>query len=151
MTIREATIHDIEQMQRVRNSVRENALSNPGLITDKDYAVFITERGKGWVCEMDHQVVGFSIVDRQEHNVWALFMLPSFEKQGIGRQLHDVMMDWYFSQTAHSIWLSTAPGTRAEKFYRQSGWKETGTYGKGEIKFEMQIEVWEKERIIRKE
>jgi hypothetical protein len=36
-----------------------------------------------------------------------------------------------------NVWLSTSPGTRAEQFYRKAGWKETGIYGKGEIKFEM--------------
>ena len=52
------------------------------------------------------------------------------------------MMDWYFSKTEATVWLSTAAGTRAEKFYRKAGWTETGTHGKGEIKFEMTVEAW---------
>jgi len=47
------------------------------------------------------------------------------------------MMNWYFNQTTETVWLSTSPGTRAETFYRQQGWNETGVYGKVEIKFEM--------------
>jgi hypothetical protein len=52
------------------------------------------------------------------------------------------MMDWYFDQTGETCWLSTSPGTRAEGFYRRAGWEETGTYGKGEIKFEMTAVRW---------
>ncbi|MGB3074125.1 MAG: GNAT family N-acetyltransferase, partial [Chitinophagales bacterium] len=122
MIIREAKIYDIRQIQFVRNAVKENMLSDPELVTDDDCKVFLTERGKGWVCEIDHQIVGFSIVDLKDNNIWALFILPAFEKHAIGRQLHEVMLDWYFAQTKDKVWLGTAPGTRAEKFYRKAGW-----------------------------
>ncbi|PTX10145.1 ribosomal protein S18 acetylase RimI-like enzyme [Sphingobacterium faecium] len=140
--LREARVGDIPQIQIVRNAVKENALSNPDLVTDQDCADFITQRGKGWICEMEHQVVGFSIVDLVDHNIWALFVHPDFDKRGIGKQLHDIMLDWYFNQTQQSVWLGTAPGTRAEAFYRRAGWKEIGLHGKGEIKFEMTFEKW---------
>ncbi|NLR82542.1 GNAT family N-acetyltransferase [Chitinophaga eiseniae] len=142
MIIREARLHDIPQIQTVRNAVRENMLSNPNLVTDQDCETFLFTRGKGWVCEIGRQVVGFSIVDLQEHNIWALFVHPEFDKQGIGRQLHDVMLDWYFTQTDTPLWLGTAPGTRAASFYQKAGWKETGVHGKGEIKFEMTVDQW---------
>lgn len=142
MMLREARVGDIPQIQIVRNAVKENALSNPDLVTDQDCADFITQRGKGWICEMKHQVVGFSIVDLVKHNIWALFVHPDFDKRGIGKQLHDIMLDWYFDQTQQSVWLGTAPGTRAEAFYRRAGWKEIGLHGKGEIKFEMTFEKW---------
>ncbi|GEM65993.1 hypothetical protein SF1_39750 [Sphingobacterium faecium NBRC 15299] len=142
MMLREARVGDIPQIQIVRNAVKENALSNPDLVTDQDCADFITQRGKGWICEMEHQVVGFSIVDLVDHNIWALFVHPDFDKRGIGKQLHDIMLDWYFNQTQQSVWLGTAPGTRAEAFYRRAGWKEIGLHGKGEIKFEMTFEKW---------
>ncbi|MCF3110660.1 GNAT family N-acetyltransferase [Niabella sp. CC-SYL272] len=140
--IREACINDIPQIQRVRNAVKENTLSDPGLVTDMDCEEFITQRGKGWVYEMSGRVVGFSIADLREYNIWALFVLPEFEKKGVGKQLHDVMLDWYFMQTAQTVWLGTAPGTRAEAFYRKAGWEECGTHGKGEIRFEMTIAKW---------
>jgi hypothetical protein len=52
------------------------------------------------------------------------------------------MMNWYFSQTDKTVWLGTSPKTRAEFFYRNKGWKETGIHGKGEIKFEMTKDEW---------
>lgn len=142
MHIREATISDIPQIQIIRNSVTENTLSDPGLVTDNDVETWITKRGKGWVCEWENQISGFAIGDLVDHNIWALFILPTFERKGIGRALHKTMLDWYFVQTPQTVWLSTSPGTRAERFYRKAGWKEVGIYGKGEIKFEMSYEDW---------
>lgn len=143
MIIRIAEIEDIPQIQIVRNAVKENRLSDPNLVTDQDCKEFLTVRGQGWVCEINQQIVGFSIVDLKENNIWALFVHPDFEKKGIGRKLHDIMMDWYFSKTSEKVWLGTAPDTRAEQFYRKSGWKEVGKHG-NEIKFEMTIDIWKK-------
>jgi len=147
MKIRQAKIDDIVQIQAVRNSVKENTLSNPDLVTNEDCEEFITNRGKGWVCEIDQEIVGFSIADLKENNIWALFLRPEFEKRGIGKQLHDIMLDWYFEKTRTNVWLGTSPGTRAEKFYRRAGWTEIGIHGKGEIKFEMTYSNWTKQNV----
>jgi GNAT superfamily N-acetyltransferase len=141
---REATIQDIPQIQKVRNAVKENMLSNPALVSDKDCEEFMFERGKGWVCEIDQKIVGFSIADLKENNIWALFVDPAFEKQGIGKKLHDLMIHWYFTQTQQTVWLGTAPNTRAEKFYLHCGWKNVGVVNKGEVKFEMSYEDYKK-------
>jgi GNAT superfamily N-acetyltransferase len=144
MIIREATVNDIPQIQFVRNSVKENTLSDPALVTDADCESYITFRGKGWVCEIDHRIVGFAIADLQDHNIWALFIHPDYEQRGIGRTLHQTMLNWYFAQTKETVWLSTAFHTRAERFYRKAGWQEVGLYGSKEIKFEMTYSDWEK-------
>ncbi len=144
MVFREANSNDIRQIQVVRNSVKENMLSDPALVSDKDCEEFINVRGKGWVCEINKEIVGFAIVDLKENNIWALFLNPDFEKKGIGTKLQKIMLDWYFDQTQKPVWLGTSPKTRAEQFYRKSGWKEIGTHGKGEIKFEMSFENWKK-------
>lgn len=141
--IREAQISDIQQIQIVRNAVKENTLSNPNLVTDDDCKEFITNRGKGWVFEINNEIVGFSIVDIINNNIWALFMHPKFEKLGIGIQLHNVMLNWYFEQTTKTVWLGTSPNTRAEKFYRKAGWVSIGMNGKDEIKFEMSYQNWQ--------
>jgi hypothetical protein len=67
MLFREARITDIPQIQVVRNSVKENMLSNPALVTDKDCENYLVNRGKGWVCEIDDRIVGFAIVDLIDH------------------------------------------------------------------------------------
>lgn len=144
MTVREAKVSDIQQIQVVRHSVKENILSDRSLVTDKDCEEFLTKRGKGWVCEIDKTIVGFSIVDLQENNIWALFVHPDYESNGIGKRLHKEMLDWYFDQTKEKIWLGTEPDTKAAKFYRKHGWKEVGIHGRGELKFQMNFEEWNK-------
>ena len=141
-TFREASAADIPQIQIVRHTVRENVLSNPALVTDKDCEEYLTERGKGWVCEADNKIVGFAIADLKDHNIWALFLRPEYEGKGIGRILHDTMLDWYFSQTREKVWLATSPGTRAEGFYTKAGWTKTGMTKHGEVRFEMTYEDW---------
>lgn len=143
MNFRQATTEDIPQIQIVRNSVKENQLSNPNLIPDDLVEEFITKRGKGFVCEIDDKIVGFSIVDFVENNVWALFLLPEFEGKGIGKKLHQLMLDEYFSKTKETIWLSTEANSRAETFYKKQGWKNAGFLG-NEMKFEMSFEDWRK-------
>lgn len=142
MKIREAQVKDIPQLQIVRHSVKENILSDPALVTDKDCEDFITQRGKGWVCEIDSRIVGFAIADLKENNIWALFVHPDYEGKGIGSSLHEEMMNWFFDQTPENVWLGTEPNTKAEKFYKKNGWKEIGIHAKGEIKFEMTHDHW---------
>ncbi len=150
MIFREADISDIPQIQMVRHSVKENVLSDSALVTDKDCEAFLTLRGKGWVCEIDDNIVGFSIADLKENNIWALFVHPEYEAKGIGNRLHKKMLDWYFDQTKEKVWLGTAPNTKAEKFYRMNGWKEIGVHGKGEIKFEMSYDNWNRSKDLNK-
>lgn len=145
MIFRETRLTDIPAIQIVRHTVKENILSDPALVTDKDCEEFITQRGKGWVCEVDGKVVGFSIVDLKKHNIWALFLRPEFEGKGIGKELHRLMMDWYFDQTHEPVWLGTSPNTRAEEFYTRQGWKHVGMVNKGEVKFEMSYYDWVKQ------
>ena len=142
MNFREALLTDIPHMMAVRLAVKENALSNPALITSEDYETYLSERGKGWVCEIDGKLVGFAIGDMVKNNVWALFVQPGFEGQGIGRELLISLLDWYYSKTNETIWLSSAPNTRAADFYRSFGWKETGQLPNGELKFELSAKDW---------
>ncbi len=144
MIFRQAESKDIPQIQVVRNAVKENQLSDPNLVPDADVEDYLNRRGRGWVCEAGSSIVGFAIVSVIDRNVWALFIQPGHDKKGIGKRLHDEMMDWYFGQTSETIWLSTAPGTRAETFYRKAGWKVTGTTKSGEIRFEMTGDDWRK-------
>ena len=141
MTFREASVKDISQIQMVRSAVKENVLSDPALVTDKDCEEFLMVRGKGWVCEINEHIVGFAIADLKEENIWALFVHPENEKKGIGTQLQRLMLDWYFAQGKEKVWLGTEPHTKAEAFYLKTGWTKVGMHG-DEIKFELKAEEW---------
>ncbi|MBS1656205.1 MAG: GNAT family N-acetyltransferase [Bacteroidetes bacterium] len=144
MNFRTALVSDIPMIQFVRHAVLENRLPDPGLVTDNNVEEYIIQRGKGWVCETEGRVVAFAIVSVKDKNVWALFVQPGYDKKGIGKKLHNEMLNWYFTQTIESLWLSTAPGTRAEQFYRMMGWEQTGITKSGEVKFEMTADQWKK-------
>ncbi len=142
MIYREAKTEDIDAYMKVRMSVKENVLNNPALVTYEDNVEYLNVRGKGWVCETENTIVGFAIADLKDHNIWALFVQPEYEGKGISKQLHNLMLDWYFTQTKETVWLGTAPNTRAEKFYTKSGWTNVGVVNKGEVKFEMSYDEW---------
>lgn len=143
MRIREATLDDIPGMHYVRIAVTENVLSDPARITAADYRDMLADRGKGWVCTVGKQVVGFAIVDLVGRNIWALFVLPGYERQGIGGRLFVTMMNAAFAvDGVESLWLSTAPDTRAEQFYLNMGWRNTGMLPGGEIRFNIDKKAW---------
>lgn len=135
--IRQARPSDAAAMHRVRMSVRENVLVSMRL-TEHDYVVAIEETGRGWVVELDGNIVAFAIGDKADGSIWALFVEPGHEGKGYGRQLHDIMIAWLWEQGHDRLWLSTEPGTRAERFYEAAGWRRVGLTSRGEIRFELE-------------
>lgn len=149
LVYREAGPPDIMQMKEVRSSVSENRLSDPAKISESDYHDFLSVRGKGWVCMHGEKMAGFSVADLKGNNVWALFVRPEYEGKGIARRLHELMLDWYFSETKTMIWLGTEPESRAEKFYLAAGWLPAGTHGEDEIKFELTYNAWQQAKKVK--
>jgi GNAT superfamily N-acetyltransferase len=140
--IRVAEEGDIAAMHRVRVSVRENQLTNPAVLQPDHYRDMLRQRGRGWVAEVDGCIVAFAVADRARFNVWALFVDPAYEGLGLGRKLQDEALAWLFAEGAERVWLSTTPGTRADRFYRTSGWLDLGAADDGEIRFEISREAW---------
>ncbi|MCA8949213.1 MAG: GNAT family N-acetyltransferase [Planctomycetes bacterium] len=130
-----ATVADIPELMRVRHSVRENRLSDPSKVSPDDVREMLERRGHGWVVRDGERVLGFAIADRLAANIWALFVEPDAEGRGIGRALHDTMLAWLAANACDAVTLTTAPGTRAERFYRVAGWRCTGTTASGELAF----------------
>lgn len=135
--IREANINDVPAMKHLRLQVRENVLSDPGRITTAMIADAISASGRGWIFEEDAHILGFSIALRKDPSIWALFVHPDHERRGIGHALHEVAVNWLWSQGVDRIWLNTDPETRAERFYRKHGWQEAVKHDNGEIRFEL--------------
>lgn len=133
-TLRQTWRGDIGGMHRVRLAVRENRLSSPDRISEADYVREIEPPGRGWVIETGDGIVAFAIGNSADGNIWALFVDPEHEGRGHGRRLHDVMVDWLAAQGRRELWLTTAPGTRAQRFYEAAGWHCVGPRG-GELHF----------------
>ena len=134
--LRQALLSDIPAMQRVRHAVRENRLASL-VIPAEAYREAIEDTGRGWVIEVDGEVLAFAVVNAQTGNVWALFVDPTHERRGFGRQLLDALVAWGWSAGLERLYLSTAPGTRAEGFYAAAGWRRTGLTPDGEVAFEL--------------
>jgi GNAT superfamily N-acetyltransferase len=134
--IRQARRSDAAAMHRVRMSVLENRLTSM-VLTEDDYVVAVEQTGRGWVLELQQEIVAFSVGNADDGSVWALFVEPRHEGKGYGRQLHDVMVAWLWERGHDRLWLTTEPGTRAERFYARAGWKRVGTASRGEIRFEL--------------
>jgi GNAT superfamily N-acetyltransferase len=134
MRFRRAVLADIPSIMEIRLAVEENVLSNPAAVTPEDCAAYLEERGRGWVCESDGRIVGFSYAASEDHSIWALFVLPEYEGRGIGRHLLRLAVEWLISTGADEIRLATETSTRADRFYSAQGWL------RGEMKNE--TEVW---------
>ncbi|HEU5133568.1 MAG TPA: GNAT family N-acetyltransferase [Steroidobacteraceae bacterium] len=134
--LRQAVAADIPGIQRVRASVRENRLVST-VISDEDVRDAIERDGRGWVVELQHEIVAFAIGNAKSGNIWALFVHPDHERRGHGRRLHDAMLDWLWAQGLGRLWLTTEPDSRAQGFYEAAGWSLTGRTASGELQFEM--------------
>lgn len=136
MLIRDMLPSDVHGAHMIRLRVRENQLSDPSVVTERDYRDFMARDTMSWVCEVDGALAGFVMVDVEKQNLWALFVAPEHEGKGIGRTLHAEMLQHYFQRCDH-LRLSTDPDTRAAEFYRRAGYIETGKTANGrEIIFE---------------
>jgi ribosomal protein S18 acetylase RimI-like enzyme len=140
VTIREARLSDIPEMHAIRLSVRENVLNNPASVRHEHYERLLTGSGRGFVYESDGVIVGFAIADLGESNVFGLFVSPEHERRGIGRLLLDQLVSAFKEAQLVSVWLSTDPGTRAERVYLAAGWTPTGFTDSGERRFELRLD-----------
>lgn len=138
--IRLATATDVEAISVVRHAVRENAISRAALaargITPTSIAASFSADSRGWVAEAEGRIVGFSIADRADASIFALFILPEFEGQGLGTRLLDAAVAWLSAESATVIWLVTGKGTRAAGFYAARGWQAAGQDLAGDLRFE---------------
>jgi GNAT superfamily N-acetyltransferase len=138
---RESNSADMSGISRVRTSVRKNLLTREQLaqrgITEESVAASLLLTRKAWVATCDGEVVAFSMADRQDGSIFALFVLPGYEGKGLGTRLLDAAVDWLWQNGIERIWLTTARGTRAAEFYLRRGWVCVGEQPNGELRFEL--------------
>lgn len=132
MIVREMEQSDIRRCIEVRALARENPYSKEALreagITEKSVAAMLDTTHKGWVCEIEQRIVGFSMGNRSNGEFWVIAVLPEFEGRGIGQKLLESTVRWLRASGCAEIWLWTSPdvSTRAYALYRKSGWKDCG-------------------------
>ncbi|MGE9762970.1 GNAT family N-acetyltransferase [Pseudomonas sp. PDM20] len=140
-SIRPATPADIDTLFDIRTSVRENHLSREQMadmgITPQVLAEAIESAPCAWVAEIDGIAGGFAMVDTEEGELFALFVRPEFEGQGMGRLLLTAAEEQLFRKHG-SIWLVTdgGDGIRANAFYRRHGWQLAERVDERDVRYE---------------
>ena len=142
MQIRKAMPEDAADIFDVRCSVRENHMSREELsalgirpetvgemIAGGDYIVPVALAGG--------KIVAFAMAQISESYVFALFVHPEHEGQGLGRALMQVVESGLAEHGVVEAWLCTGsePGIRAPGFYRHLGWVDSGIMEDGQLKF----------------
>lgn len=142
LTYRRATSADIPAMSNIRLSVRENILSNPALVTYQMYEDYLGLLGRGWVCELHGEIIGFSYAATNDHSIWALFVDPKHEGLGAGKVLLQLACQYLFEEGAQTVQLSTNVATRAEAFYLAQGWIRGDMKDGDEVYFQLDRATW---------
>jgi GNAT superfamily N-acetyltransferase len=141
IVIREATVADVPAMFHVRTSVVENAMTWEQLaargITPASVAAALMTDHKAWVAERGDDVIGFVVANDSDGSIFALFVRPAEEGQGVGTRLLDFAVQWLRARGRTAISLSTGPGTRAAAFYARRGWRDVRIEPGGEVRFEL--------------
>lgn len=120
----------------IRFAVRENRLSDPNKVTAQHCADYLDALGRGWVCELAGQIIGFSYA-ANDGSIWALFVLPEQEGKGAGSRLLQAATEWLFTQGHREVRLSTGMDTRADRFYAAQGWQRGERNESGEVVYRL--------------
>lgn len=124
-------------MFTIRLSVRENAASREALyragIDQATVRAALADDSAAWIAEEEGRAVGFSMADRGDGSVFALFVRPGCEGRGHGGALLDAAVDWLRAGGIDSVSLAVGPNTRAHRFYLKRGWIETGREENGDV------------------
>lgn len=126
--IRSGRAADLSAITHVRTSVVENHLSVAQMaalgITPQSVIADMEAGTLGcWVWDEEGQVTGFSMADRRDGSIFALFVLPGHEGRGIGSRLLAACEAWLKSHGHSAVRLSTGRNTIAHGFYQRRGWQ----------------------------
>ena len=131
MNFREITAQDIPELFRVRiatwhNNQGAKQMSALGITHESVRAMLECGSHRGWLCEIDGMVVGFTMGNKLTGEMWVIAVLQEYEGRGVGRKLMALVEDWLWSEGWKEIWLTTDPdeSVRAVGFYRRLGWKD---------------------------
>lgn len=125
-------------MSEIRLLVKENTLSDPSIITYEMCQQYLDLRGRAWVCELDGKILGFSYAAHEDGSIWALFVRPECEGQGIGSSLLKLATAWLFELGFSQVTLGTSPDTRADRFYQMQGWQRGAMKNAKEVGYTLQ-------------
>ena len=130
MKFREIQVSDIPEISQVRvatwhNEQGQEEMKSLGITHDSVKQMLESGSHRGWLCEIEEKIVGFTIGNRTNGEMWVIAVLKEFEGKSIGGKLMALVEDWLWTEDWKKIWLTTDPDetTRAVGFYRHLGWE----------------------------
>lgn len=139
--IRVATPDDIDTLFAIRTSVVQNHLSREQMtalgITPQVLADSIREAPCVWIAEVEGRPAAFSMVDRAAGEVFAMFVQPGYEGQGLGRRLMAVAEAALFEQHERLFLITDGRDEiRANGFYQRLGWSKVDRVEGDDVRYE---------------
>jgi len=140
-TVRPAAVADVQTLFDIRTSVTQNHLSREQMAQlgiDADVlAAMLAAAPCAWLAEVEGQPVAFSMVDLDDACLFAVFVKPGFEGQGLGTAVLRPAEQALFARHAR-IWLGTDghADVRANGFYRRHGWDVVAALDDGDLRYE---------------
>lgn len=131
MKLREIEIGDLPKIFEVRIATWHNPngakeLAQFGITIESVTRMLEEGTHKGWLCEEDDRIVGFTMGDRGKGEMWVIAVLKEYEDRGFGRALMKKVEAWLAGCGWEDIWLTTDVDEtlRAVGFYRRLGWAD---------------------------
>ncbi len=130
MIIREIKPEDIPSLFDIRIKTWHNSNGAEEMlqmgITHESVIKMMEKTHRGWLAEVDGDIVGFTIGNQVTGEMWVIAVLSEFENRGIGRSLMQKIEKWLFDKGADKLWLVTDPNEefRAVGFYHRLGWQD---------------------------
>lgn len=108
MKYRQITLHDVPTVFDLRLATNEGNFTTEEIkargITYKLLEKQLLNNCKGWLCEINNEVVGFVIVDKNAAKIWVLEVLPVSNKQQIRTHLLNLAEHWLLSCGKANFW-----------------------------------------------
>lgn len=138
-SLRLGRLSDMDALVTVRMSVAENRIEEAARVPVHEYKKFIEHRAL-FVWTIDKTIVGFSAADPTDGTIWAVFVGPDHDGNGIGSALLEKTCRMLKRRGRNIASLSTGPETKAADFYRRRGWVPLGMTDWGELQFAKKLD-----------
>jgi GNAT superfamily N-acetyltransferase len=119
-----STAYEITLSTREQSFTRE-AMTAVGITEESTVEMMdVTRSHEGWICEVEGKPVGFAMGNKDTGELWIIAVLPEFERQGIGSQLHNLTEDWLRSQGRKEAWLAVLQDVQVDgyRFFKNRNW-----------------------------
>lgn len=87
----------------------------------------VSGESSGWTAKVDNKIVGYCFLRKMEdkNRIMAIYVLPQYQKQGIGKALMEKMFEWIDNTKPTALEVASY-NVNAIAFYKSFGFVENG-------------------------